>query len=169
MGYAFAQLLAYDLSFRIQSARVRESMVCEMVRLSCTIINLATGTTDERTKHLSDHIYHMITFAALTICRLVSAHEAQLTQTHNIAELDILVINLVSWLRGIGLPCHAASTLASIISAYQRKLRPTAQLSTSPTLFADIDLFADSSFWAAFPDMLAPDAFGFSDTVFLPS
>lgn len=131
MGFHFAHLLAYGQSLRsptkIQnSSAAIETIVIEMVHHSQTIMNLAMETTDERTQHLTDHIYHIITFSALTLCRLVHTYEAKLTAAGcDIDSLDNLVVRVVDWLRSIGLPCHAAHMLASILAAQFTKLRPT--------------------------------------------
>jgi len=124
MGFHFAQLLAYERALKSRSARVKEALLSEMVRLCAKIMELAIETTDERTRHLSDHIYHMITFAAVTLSRLLSLYETQLKATQDIDELDGLVWKLANWLGTIGLPCHAAHTLGEIVSAIQTKLRP---------------------------------------------
>jgi hypothetical protein len=157
MGFHFAQLLAYDQSLKARSARVRESLLSEMLRLSAAIINVAMDTTDERTRHLSDHIYHMITFAAITLCRLLHMYEEQLAQSHDeIAELDTLISTLVAWLHGIGLPCHAAFTLGDVVAAFHKKLRPLAAR-PSPLTSEETNAWADLPFWAFYPDILGPD------------
>ncbi|OCT52948.1 hypothetical protein CLCR_10894 [Cladophialophora carrionii] len=166
MGFSFAQLLAYDQSLKTRSARVRESLLSEMVRLSAAIISLAMTTTDDRTKHLSDHIYHMITFAAVTLCRLLHMYDEQLARSHGIAELDALISKLVSWLKSIGLPCHAAFTLGDIVDAFHKKLRPTAR--PSPITSEENNAWADSSFWANFPDILGPDPMSTGNWDFIP-
>ncbi|KUL82988.1 hypothetical protein ZTR_09296 [Talaromyces verruculosus] len=131
MGFHFAHLLAYGESLRsptkIQnSSAVVETVVIEMVHHSTTIINLAIETTDDRTRHLTDHIYHIVTFSALTLCRLVHTYEEKLTAVnHDVGELDNLVVKLIDWLRSIGLPCHAAHMLAGILAAQFNKLRPS--------------------------------------------
>lgn len=155
MGFYFAQLLAYDQSLKARSASVRESLLSEMVRLSATLIHLAMDTTDERTRHLSDHIYHMITFAAITLCRLLHMYEDQLARSHNIAELDTLISTLVTWLYSIGLPSHAAHTLGDVVAAFHKKLRPLAR--PSPPTSEETNAWADLSFCAFFPDILGPD------------
>jgi hypothetical protein len=98
--------------------------------LSVRIIKLAVDTTDDRTRHLSDHIYHMITFVAVTLCCLLNVYEEQLSQTKNIAELDTLILDLVSWLHSIGLDCHIGYTLGALIRSFHKKLRPQAQQPT---------------------------------------
>ncbi|EED14682.1 C6 finger domain protein, putative [Talaromyces stipitatus ATCC 10500] len=132
MGFHFAHLLAYGQFIRSPSRRqtgpsaVIETIVMEMIHHSTTIINLAIETTDERTRHLTDHIYHIVTFSALTLCRLVHIYEAKLqAANHNVDALDDLVVKLIDWLRSIGLPCHAAHMLAAILAAQFNKLRPT--------------------------------------------
>jgi hypothetical protein len=131
MGFQFAHLLLYDQSLKSWSARAQESLLSDMVQRASTIIQLAIDTTDDRTRHLSDHIYHMITFAAVTLCRLLHLYESRLTAFHDINSLDSLVLTLVRWLRSIGLPCHAAYTLGNVVSEFHKKLRPHAQ-PTSP-------------------------------------
>jgi hypothetical protein len=115
MGFHFAQLLVYDKALKSRSAAVRESRIMEMTRLSAAIMQLALDTADFRTRHLSDHIYHMITFAAVTLCRLLHMYEDQLASSHNIMELDAIVLTLVTWLHSIGLPCHIAHTLGDVV------------------------------------------------------
>ncbi|KIW27999.1 uncharacterized protein PV07_07691 [Cladophialophora immunda] len=166
MGFRFAQLLAYDQSLKTRSASVRESLLSEMVRLSAAIMTLAMETTDERTKHLSDHIYHMITFAAVTLCRLLHMYEEQLARSHNIAELDTLIATLVPWLKSIGLSCHAAFTLGDIVAAFHKKLRPLA--GPSPMTAEEQNSWADMSFWASFPDILGPEPTNTTNWDFLP-
>ncbi|KAJ5166418.1 uncharacterized protein N7482_005199 [Penicillium canariense] len=124
MGFHFSNLLLYEHALKSKSSRARESVVSEMIRHSTAIVHLAMDTVDERTRHLSDHIYHMITFAAIIICRLLNSYETQLGLTHNIAELDSLIYSLVQWLHCIGLPCHAAHTLGNIIAKVHQRLRP---------------------------------------------
>lgn len=56
-------------------------------------------TAGDRTTHLTGHIYHVVAFSALTLCRLVHKYEPQLrAEGHDIAALDNFVITLVSWL-----------------------------------------------------------------------
>lgn len=133
MGFHFSNLLLYEHSLKkSKTPRARESLVSEMVRHSTAIVQLAMNTVDERTRHLSDHIYHMITFAAIVICRLLNSHEDQLSASYNISELDELIRNLVSWLHLIGLPCHAAHTLGNIIAKVHQKLRPSVEFIPAP-------------------------------------
>lgn len=127
MGHHFAQLLAYERALRSRSTRVRDSLLHEMVKLSVAIMNLALDTADERTAHLSDHVYHVKTFAAVTLCRILHMYERQLSTSHNIADLDALILRFVDWLKSIGLPCHCGYTLGFTVGAFHRKLRPDAQ------------------------------------------
>lgn len=142
MGFHFSNLLLYEHSLKgSRPIRARESLVSEMIRHSMAIVHLAMNTVDERTRHLSDHIYHMITFAAIIICRLVNSYEHQLSSSYHIAELDDLIRSLVSWLHCIGLPCHAAHTLGNIIAKVHQKLRPCVDVLPAP-----IDDFPDENF-----------------------
>jgi len=133
MGFHFSHLLLYEHSLKSKSARARESVVSEMIRHSTAIVRLAMDTVDERTRHLTDHIYHMITFAAIVICRLLNAYHEQVASTHNVDELESLVHDLVQWLYCIGLPCHAAHTLGNIIAKVHQKLRPRVEASPPNT------------------------------------
>lgn len=164
MGFQFAQLLLYDQSLKSRSAAVRESLLSEMVRLSAAILRIAMDTTDERTRHLSDHIYHMITFAAVTLSRLLHMYEQQLVATHDLADLDMLVLTLVTWLRSIGLPCHVAHTLGDVVSAFHKKLRPDSQ----PSPLSDIDVALQSDLLQLFPEFMGAESFDWNSSNLLP-
>lgn len=151
MGFHFAQLLAYERSLKSRSARVREALLSEMVRLCAKIMQVAMDTADERTRHLSDHIYHMITFAAVTLSRLLSLYEGQLKGSHNVDELDSLIWKLAQWLDSIGLPCHAAHTLGDIVSGVQSKLRP--HTVAQPEVLTDFSDWPNEDF-STLPDLL---------------
>lgn len=142
MGFHFSNLLLHEHALKSNSARSREPTVSEMIRHSTAIVRLAMDTVDERTRHLSDHIYHMITFAAILICRLLHGHESLLAKSYNIGELDSLICNLVQWLHSIGLPCHAAYTLGNVIAKVHQKLRP--RVETSP-MAVPMDVFPEES------------------------
>lgn len=107
---------------------MRGSVLAEMIQKCTAIINLAMDTTDERTRHLTDHIYHIIAFSAITLCGLLHSYQSKIrAANHDVAALDTLVLRLVKWLRSIGLPCHAAHLLGDIVSAQHKKLRPNVQ------------------------------------------
>lgn len=128
MGFHFAHLLAYYQSVRYPQSLMDASIILEMIDLASAIINLAIYTTDDRTRHLTDHIYHVVTFSALTLCRLVHEYHAQLSLADiDIDSLDRLVLKLVTWFRSIGLPCHAAHLLGDIVLSQFKKLRPGAK------------------------------------------
>lgn len=151
MGFHFSHLLLYEHSLKSKSARSRESVVSEMIRHSTAIVHLAMDTVDERTRHLTDHIYHMITFAAIVICRLLNAYREQVASTHDADQLDTLVHDLVQWLYCIGLPCHAAHTLGNIIAKVHQKLRPRVE-EVPPSLPADETLGEFNNYY--FPEFL---------------
>ncbi|KAJ5734677.1 hypothetical protein N7533_013080 [Penicillium manginii] len=144
MGFHFSNLILYEHALKSKSARGRDSVVSEMIRHSTAILHLPMDAVDQHTRHLSDHIYHMITFAAIVICRLLSSYETQLAATYAIAELDTLICNLVQWLHGIGLPCHAAYTLANIIAKVHQKLRP--RVVEALPIAVPVDDFPEDSF-----------------------
>lgn len=128
MGHHFAQLLIFEQCLNNKSAAVRESLVSEMLRLSTAILQLAMETSDDRTKHLTDHIYHMITFAAVTLCRLLCKYESQLQARLNISESDTLILSTITWLRSLGSSLHVGHTMGDLIQAAHRKLRPEAHV-----------------------------------------
>jgi hypothetical protein len=154
MGFHFAQLLIYEQALNSRSASVRESLLSEMVRLSAAILTLAMETADIRTRHLSDHIYHIVTFAAVTLCRLLHMYADQLARSHSIPELDQLVMTLVTWLKSIGLPCHIASTLGDVVSAFHEKLCPNARPTPS---YEEAAAWQHDDLTFAFPDLLGTD------------
>ncbi|KAF2636671.1 hypothetical protein P280DRAFT_552840 [Massarina eburnea CBS 473.64] len=171
MGFLFAQLLVYDLSLKNRSAAVRESLLSEMVRLSTSIINLTmdtlSDTEDERTPHLTDHIYHMISFAAVTLCRLLHNYEDQLSTSHNLQDLDPLILSLVSLLHAIGLPCHVAHTMGDVVAAFHKKLRPDAGPSPS-TSYAGVDPAIQDDFAQLFPEFYGTSSFDIINGSMLP-
>ncbi|CAH0036158.1 unnamed protein product [Clonostachys rhizophaga] len=125
MGFHFAHLLAYCQSLKSPKSVMHSSILKEIVRHSRGIINLAIDTTDERTRHLTDHIYHILSFSALTLCRIVQTYEPNLrVASYEIAELDNLVFELINWLKSIGPSCHAAHILGEIVLTQFRKIRP---------------------------------------------
>lgn len=151
MGYHFTHLLLYDQSLKSRTVRARESVIPEMIRHATSIINLAIDTTDDRTRHLSDHIYHMITFAAVIICRLLHKFEEQLKVSHDVSSLDSLIMKLVAWMQSVGLPCHAAHTLGNVIAATHRKLRSR---SSTETVIEQYDPQSVIDYAAFFPDFM---------------
>jgi hypothetical protein len=139
MGLHFGYLLAYSQSLKSAQRVVSGSVLADMIRLSTTIINLAMDTTDERTRHLTDHIYHIIVFSALTLCRLVHTYEPKLRAANqDIVSLDSLVVSLIDWLKSIGPPCHAAHMLGGIVSAQFKKLRPGFGIIDNQSLPTDV-------------------------------
>jgi hypothetical protein len=164
MGFHFAQLLIYDQSLKSRSAAVRESLLSEMVRLSASILRIAMDTADDRTRHLSDHIYHIVTFAAVNLSRLLHMYEQQLAATHDLAELDLLVLNLVTWLRSIGLPCHVAHTMGDVVSAFHKRLRPDSQ----PFPFSGVDIAMQSDLLQLIPEFMGTESFDWNNGSLLP-
>jgi hypothetical protein len=168
MGFNFAHLLAYERALQSKSARVKYSLLTEMASLCVAIINLAIENTDERTRHLTDHIYHLITFAAITLCRLLNLYETQISTKRNIAELDTLIINLVIWMQSIGLPCHAAYTFGTVISAFHKKSRPDAYASLTSPLTDWSTVWNVSEMTQHFPEWLGGETDGGSNFNLMP-
>ena len=133
MGFHFAHLILYNQSVKTKTVKARESVLSEMIRHSTHIVHLAIDTADKRTRHLSDHIYHMIAFAAIIICCLLNRYVEQLSLSHNIGELDSLILRLVTWLQSIGLPCHAAHSLGHVIVKVHRRCDLERSSHSAPT------------------------------------
>ncbi|KAH7408203.1 hypothetical protein DE146DRAFT_364745 [Phaeosphaeria sp. MPI-PUGE-AT-0046c] len=167
ISFYFAQLLTYDQSLKMRSTAARESLINEMIRLSSTIINLAINTTDERTQHLTDHHYHMISFAAVTLSRLIHIYEPQLAASHDVLGLEGSILSLVAWLHGLGSPSHIAHTMGSVVTAFHKKLRNGSGLSPTAS-FADADAAIYDEFAHLFPELFGARPFYVGSTSMLP-
>lgn len=169
MGFHFSHLLLYDKSLKTKTAKARESLLSEMIRHSTHIIHLAIDTTDDRTRYLSDHIYHMITFAAIIICRLLNGYTDELAPGHNVAELNSLIFDLVAWLQSIGLPCHAAYTLGHVIAKVHQKVRPEAEHKQQPQGFEQHENWPGGDLLSYFPEFLGVEPTADGNWDLLPS
>lgn len=174
MGFHFAHLIAFYQSARSPQSFMDGSIILEMIDLSSTIINLAMDTTDDRTRHLTDHIYHLITFSALTLCRLVHMYEDQLRVANvDVDGLDHLVTKLITWLRSIGLPCHAAHLLSDIVLSQFHKLRPRARYVPADAAASSLEHYNALSILDAsplssnvgflYPDLIGSELFDIDD------
>ncbi|OAA58224.1 Major facilitator superfamily domain, general substrate transporter [Cordyceps fumosorosea ARSEF 2679] len=172
MGFHFAHLLAYYHSARSPQSLTDASLILEMVDLAGTIMNLAMDTTDDRTRHLTDHIYHIITFSALTLCRLVQMYESQLRIANvDVDGLDRLVMRLVTWLRSIGLSCHVARLLSDVVSSQFQKLRPNGvpdEATADATMYSTIPVLDASplpSNAGFYPDLIGSELFDMDEGI----
>lgn len=103
-----------------------EQILADVIQSSKLIIEIFLDTTDERTRHLTDHIYNVVTFAALTLCRILQNHRNQLQEAgHDLGKIHKLIEAIISGLNSVGLPCHAASMLAAVVSARFARLQTT--------------------------------------------
>lgn len=133
MSFCFAQLLMYEQSLTNKSAAVRESLLSEMVRLSIDLLNTAITTIDDRTKYLTDHIYHMVAFAGVTLTRLLYKYEYQLNTRHNVPQADELVLSTARWLQNIELPSHISHMMGTVMQTVHQRLRPSIPVRTVET------------------------------------
>ncbi|KAH0594613.1 hypothetical protein MHUMG1_07447 [Metarhizium humberi] len=175
MGFHFAHLFAYYQSLRSAQTGMDIATLSEMIRLSETTIKLAINTADERTRHLTDHIYHLITFSALTLCQVIHNYEPQLTTAgYDLYVLDSLIYTLINWFGSIGLRCHVAHILGHIISAQFQKLRPGFRPSSIPPTYnligneAVLPLFDEQSphrpsIAFTYPNVIGLDLFSVND------
>lgn len=137
MGFHFAYLLAYYQSLKSPRSVMSTSTLAEMIRLSRTIINLAIDSADDRTRHLTDQIYHLVAFSALTLTQITHSYEAKLRATkYDVADLDDLVIKLVNWLKSVGMSCHVSHLLSEVVLAQFKRFRPQWGVpATGPTAY----------------------------------
>ncbi|KAK8926928.1 putative transcriptional regulatory protein [Metarhizium anisopliae] len=175
MGFHFAHLFAYYQSLRSAQTGMDIATLSEMIRLAETTIKLAINTADERTRHLTDHIYHLITFSALTLCQVIHNYEPQLTTAgYDLYVLDSLIYTLINWFGSIGLRCHVAHILGDIISAQFQKLRPGFRPSSIPPTYnligneAVLPLFDEQSphrpsIAFTYPNVIGLDLFSVND------
>ncbi|KAI7086027.1 hypothetical protein KC356_g5345 [Hortaea werneckii] len=152
MSYSFGQLLMYEQSLSSKSAAVRQSLLSEMLRLSSGIMQLAIDTADARTKHLTDHVYHMIAFAAVTALRLMSKYGENLRVGRDFRQMESLVCEVIEWLDSIGPSSHTGHIMSDVIKATQRKLGARFSSSTQaspPALQVEADNFVVPDLFAA--------------------
>lgn len=111
---------------KTSKAAVGERTLADVIQSSKDIIKIFLDTTDERTRHLTDHVYNVVTFAALTLCRVLQSHRNQLQEAgHDLGMIHKLIEAIISGLSSVGLPCHAASMLAAVVSARFARLQTT--------------------------------------------
>lgn len=176
MGYNFAHLLVICQSNKLTSRRIVNADLRALVDGTEEILNLAMNTTDARTQHLTDHIYHVITFSAITLCRLLSTYENTLLEplAYDVAGLDGLVTRLITWLKSIGPRSHVAHMLGSVVASQQKKLRPQACMQVHDNSVIDSRLRDDGDSGAQsveslpfdtallYPDFIQADLFDYS-------
>jgi len=122
---------------------VSDRTLADVIKSSKDIINIFLDTTDERTRHLTDHVYNVVTFAALTLCRVLQSHRDQLQEAgHDLRMLHKLIEAIIAGLSAVGLPCHAASMLAAVVSARFARLQTT--LDSTGTISSNV-LVGESS------------------------
>lgn len=172
MGYHFAYLLVYRQSLKGPEAFMDDTILQAMIHHARSTIVLAINTADERTRHLTDHIYHILTFAALTICQLVQAYESQLAAAdYDLGSLAKMIVDFVEWLRSIGLPCHAAYILGDVVSAQFHKARGAFRRSNTSRAYdsvadnaatmsgVDLEFQPNLDFTFLYPDFIGSELF----------
>ncbi|PVH99483.1 hypothetical protein DM02DRAFT_594183 [Periconia macrospinosa] len=165
MGFSFAQLLLHDraLKTRQTATAVPITLLTQMIHLSTSIMTLAIQSSDHRTPYLTDHIFHMISFAAVTLCRLLHTYEAQLSSSPshehitqreqiNIQNLDHEIVSTVMWLHALGIPCHVAHTMGDVVLAIHRRLRPQFENAMSNEMASGLDPGIQEDFAVLFPE-----------------
>ncbi|KAI7247292.1 hypothetical protein KC352_g13804 [Hortaea werneckii] len=122
MSYSFGQMLVCEQELSSKSVVVQNSLLEEILRHSSSIMQLVIDTTDARTKHLTDHVYHVIAFAAVTALRLMSKYREYFQDYADFGEMESLISEIVDWLDSIGPGSHTGHMMSDVIKATQRKL-----------------------------------------------
>lgn len=158
MGYYFALLLTMTKSIR-QNRESISSSLDELIRLITSILHLVTETVDDRAQYLTDHVYHVVVFTALTLCQILSKHEKNLQVSHDVRSLDSMLLSTIEWLKSIGTLFHVTHLLARAIESQYRKAWPEKQIFEAVTMpTPDI---GDSMF--AYPDYLLADPYDYGN------
>lgn len=120
--------------------------------------------------HLTDHVYHVVTFAALTLCRILRDHRIQLLEAaYDLDGLYKLIEAIIHGLESVGLPCHAASMLAGVVAARFATLQmdpedTNAPLSTESNAEPSLPLLGTyaglDDYTFMYPDFSNADLFG---------
>ncbi len=92
-------------------------------------------------------------------------YEDQLASSHDVMELDQLLLSLVAWLHSIGLLCHVAHSLGDVVAAFHKKLRPDARPTPSRE---ELEFWGQPEFSNFFPDLLGNEAYDGSNYPLLP-
>lgn len=158
MGYYFGLLLTLTRSIRSKRGSVSTNLD-DLIRLITSVLHLVIETVDERTQYLTDHVYHVVVFCALTLCQILSKHEALLQISHDVSALESLLLSTVDWLKSIGTASHITHLLARVIESQYRKARPEQRM-VEVTTIPTPDM-ADSMF--AYPDYLMTDLYNYGD------
>lgn len=153
MGFWFAQLLLHDRALKTRNPSSRPTLCSEIVRLSTSIMKLARQFSGPQTPYLTDHIFHMISFASVTLCRLLHTHEDQLSLSqHDVQRLDDDILSTAMWLHAIALSCHVAHTMGDVVLAFHRRLRPRFENVLSNQMADGIDPAVQDDFAVLFPE-----------------
>ncbi|THV84012.1 hypothetical protein D6D17_01831 [Aureobasidium pullulans] len=154
MGCSFAQLLILERALGKSSEAVDESSIVQMVQYCSDILQAAIRTPDDRTEHLTHHVFYMITFAALTLIRLLRNYEKEYASFFEAVSRHALVLEASQWLRSIGLPGHIGQTMGNIVA--------TLHQSSFPAQASDIAISSRGEFvfdnFAAMPEFFDLDA-----------
>lgn len=158
MGYYFTLLLTMTRSIRNKRGSV-SSNLDDLIRLITSILHLVIETVDDRTQYLTDHVYHVVVFSALSLCQVLSKHEVLLRASHDVSLLDSLLSNTIEWLKSIGTASHITHLLARVVESQYRKARPEQQAVPATTI--PTPDMAESMF--AYPDYLMTDLYNYGD------
>ncbi|KAG9708926.1 MFS general substrate transporter, partial [Aureobasidium melanogenum] len=154
MGLTFAHLLVLERSHGDQSSSMSDPSTVDMLSCCSEILETAIQTTDERTELLTDHVYHMITFAALTLSRLLHKHEQGSSTSFDTTTHHALITKTWQWLGSIGLSGHIGRTMSTIIATLYQSLFPS---QANPT--DGYRLNQDTESFIGMPEFFDLDAF----------
>ncbi|KAG9959342.1 MFS general substrate transporter, partial [Aureobasidium melanogenum] len=154
MGLTFAHLLVLERSHGDQSSSMSDPSTVDMLSCCSEILETAIQTTDERTELLTDHVYHMITFAALTLSRLLHKHEQGSSTSFDTTTHHALITKTWQWLGSIGLSGHIGRTMSTIIATLYQSLFPS---QANPTEIYRLN--QDTESFIGMPEFFDLDAF----------
>lgn len=134
LGFKFTYLLAHYQSLQSSQAKIQHTNLIDMIALATDIITLIVDTTDGLSQYLTDHVYHIVTFAALVLCQVLQNYQTQLHE-HKVhtESVESLLKKLLDWLETIGTAGHIARVLSPVISSRCAKIKRIRTASSNPS------------------------------------
>lgn len=124
LGFKFTYLFAHYQSLQSSQTKIQHTTLIDMIALAKDIITLIVDTTDGLSQYLTDHVYHIVTFAALILCQILQSYQT-LLHDHKVdtGAVEDFVTKLLGWLETIGTTGHIARILSPVISSRFAKIQ----------------------------------------------
>ncbi|CEJ94354.1 hypothetical protein VHEMI09892 [[Torrubiella] hemipterigena] len=143
LGFKFTYLFAHYQWLQSSQMKSQPTTLIDMIALATDIITVIVDTTDGLSQYLTDHVYHIVTFAALVLCHILPSYQTQLQENNvDTGAVEELIIKLLGWLETIGTAGHIARVLWPVISyrfAKMQSMHMSASNSRSTTSHSTID------------------------------